>query len=249
MDSKFKVIILLFVLIVVMYLISYIIKYMNDTKKKEAFEEEEDDQEDFTEQETTSESSSVKKEKKDTLASETTDPRVIIMDTVEKFVENKEQRLKYISELFNNIETYKDLSKATIVAKVEKYINSENEVGVSDKTLLESEKKNERFENAPATTTTTAEKSTTAPKQDDNMKKISESVNTLNNELTSMTSHIDALYSQFGNIKNNVQTLSSLTGTQKATAAPKAQTQTQSIEHFIDGFENVSSFASYDSLL
>lgn len=122
MDTKIKVIIMIFVLIAILYMISYIMSTMNSMKKKETFIEMQ-----------------VEELEKDSTAP--SDPRLDILNTIEQFVEDKEERVEIMNAMFRDIDQYKNMSKDALTKTVETFVS-----GRKKESFVETKKKNETAE-------------------------------------------------------------------------------------------------------
>jgi lipopolysaccharide export LptBFGC system permease protein LptF len=240
MDTKLKIIIALFVLVVVIYLGSFLYSYMSQVKKREAFMED-DIEEKFTQ------------ERKPKSKSENFDQRVVILNTLEKFVEDKDERIGMMSNIFQNMNEYKDLSKDAVVSKVKDYIEEqkgaskvnqdgdhfEEEPAIPDTPVPKPVIKAEESVTPVAPVVPKMNKPTVTEKFEDPRWK--ESVN-------KMSTDIQHMYDKFGTLHKDFSELKSMLMVEKMTQPTKQRVQTSTIEHFIDGFENTSSYASYELL-
>lgn len=248
MDSKYKIIITLFLLVVLLYIGSYVFNFITQTKKRESFMEDDEMliEEKFTENTTP---------KKATKAAEKFDQRVVILNTVEKFVEDKGDRVAIMTEMFENLGDFSNMSKDQIISKVKDYIESRRESMVTSESNVNAD--GDHFEEEPVlpSTPTTAPTAPTAPTATPPPKKSSSTDPNVKESMTKMSTDIDQMYSQFGSLQKNFNDLKNTMLTEKMTQiqtipppAIKKTPQTSSIEHFIDGFENVSNYASYELL-
>jgi hypothetical protein len=156
------------------------------------------------------------------------DVRLAILDNIEKFVQNKEERVDVINQMFKNIDSYKNMDKNTIAKTVEKFVD----VSRKEKEKFASEEKNSNPEtNAPVISAPVA----SSPPVNDTTTKISK-----------LSNDIDSLYTQLSTIKNNANSLANASvSVAKATTSVSPKT----IETFIDGFEPYTrSYASYTQI-
>lgn len=243
MESKYKIIITLFLLVILLYVGSYLFNYITQTKKRESFMEDDDMliEEKFTEN---------TKPKK---SSEKFDQRVVILNTVEKFVEDKGERVAIMTEMFENLNDFSNMSRDDVINKVKDYIESRKESMVTSESKVNAD--GDYFEEEPAIPSTPASAPATSPSTAPAAAKPTSSDPKIKESMTKMSTDIDQMYSQFGMLQKNFNELKNNMLTEKMTQQqtvppppPKKAVQTSSIEHFIDGFENVSNYASYELL-
>jgi hypothetical protein len=204
-------------------------------KQKETFIEMQI--EDFT----TQEEHIITQEEQKSVAKKGYDVRHVILDEVEKFVEDKSERIDVINSMFKDIDSYKNLGKESVVKAVEDFVNKRRKEKFVEKTIAE---------DAPSTTTKLS------TQQTDELSQIS-------SKLSQLTSDIDSLYTQIGTIRNDAHTINNIGQaytTQKTSASSASTSESTSestsaskknttIETFVDGYEqNVRSFATYSPL-
>jgi hypothetical protein len=240
MDPKIKIIIVVFVLIAILYLVNFVVSTMHKMKQKETFIDMQI--EDFTAQEEHIITQEEQKNSNNT-AKKGYDVRHVILDEVEKFVEDKSERIDVINSMFKDIDSYKNLGKESVVKAVEDFVNKRRKEKFVEKTIAE---------DAPSTTTKIS------TQQTDELSQIS-------SKLSQLTSDIDSLYTQIGTIRNDAHTINNIgqayttqtqTQTQKTSASSASTNESASaskknttIETFVDGYEqNVRSFATYSPL-
>ena len=215
MDTKLKIILVIFVVLILFYLCYFIFNYyesktINSVKKtKEAFTlEDDDDVEHYEEPQATT----TTKEKSS--ASEY-DQRVFILDEIEKLnIDDKEIKGKLMESLFSEA----SLKKLETMSSKDKrdFIKKEHD------TLT-------------AVDTTTAAEATPAPKEKStfkDIKNIAAKAKEAIDELTSVQKHI-------GEIKNILEN-------QKSTFVNEVPAEP--VLPSIEGFENVSRYATYNRL-
>jgi len=103
MDTKYKIIIVVFILIALLYAGHFIIDYMNSNKKKEAFTLFDDDVEHYEEPKTPPKSKVSEKNNAHTTSEESKyDLRVLILDDIESLeIADKDQKGKIMEVMFN----------------------------------------------------------------------------------------------------------------------------------------------------
>jgi hypothetical protein len=138
------------------------------------------------------------------------DVRHTILDEVEKFVGDKEERIEVINAMFKDIDSYKSLGKEAVSKAVEEFVNR---------------RRKEKFaEEVPSSTKTDVQETKqSAPVSGSSIQTAQTS--DISSKISQLTSDIDALYNNLGLIRNNAHNLNN---------SGKAST-TKSVESFVDG--------------
>jgi hypothetical protein len=216
MDIKIKIIIVIFIIIAILYLIHFIMSNMQKIKQKESFIEMQI--EDFTDQEET------KKPK-------AYDVRLAILDSIEKFVDNKEERINVMNQMFKNIDSYKSMDKNSISKAVESFVNNSRSQDVA-------------ADAAPVNPPATVVAPPVAPPAPPAAAPATSSTDA--SKINQLSNDIDSLYTQLSSIKSNANNLAK---NNKLAAEPPVVVKSPVIETFVDGFEPYSrSFATYNNI-
>lgn len=268
MDTKYKIIIVVFILIALLYAGHFIIDYMNSNKKKEAFTLFDDDVEHYEEPKQTKKNTSEenKKSKNETTSEESKyDLRVLILDDIETLqITDKDQRGKLMEIMFNE-NTLKKVSTLSDKQRLKFIEGKYNSLGITT-TLSEAEITNEDSQLNRSVKNVVSRfrgvEDDASPIEDLPIISSSSSKNVSNSELSQELIHRTAdTMTKLKTVQNNLETVQkSLNDMQKYVAnidpsskidlssksgfqMPKIPELPGSSPSIIEGFENIRGFA------
>ena len=266
MDTKYKIIIIVFILIALLYAGHFIIDYMNSNKKKEAFTLFDDDVEHYEEPKQSPKKNIAeenKKSKNETTSEESKyDLRVLILDDIETLqITDKDQKGKLMEIMFNE-NTLKKVSTLSDKERLKFVEDKYNSLGVTS-SLNEADIKNEDSQlNRSVKNVVSRFKGVeddSSPVEE--LPTFSTSKNTSNSELSKELVHRTAdTMTKLKTVQNNLETVQkSLNDMQKyvANIDPSSKIDLSSKSGFqmpkipelpgsssiIEGFENIRGFA------